>query len=338
MAPARDSLAHNIGTIRQVSSIPAAVEADKQIWEAEQRIAMSTAKKPRQPRPYPQSRRQKAEEEARTFPGHLSALALLPGYDKFGFTVFDPMHSLLEGACKTYFTKVIVFGDHGSGGEDAGVGSGSESDRQSEGTARDAWQEAESIVAEVRQGRVAPRTQAQISTLENMINTFRRNPRAARKRRMFPADILRLQELLRVVVTPSSVTRLHDQFGTASAGTPTANHWRVFSTVFGPLVIPQVFLERGRKSPGRGGNPHLSSAELEAMMTLFEIISVALRSSISDTQVDYLDGLIARWQKAVFALHDSLKRRQTFTSSPTSAMTSAVSGLFMDGGLFSSRG
>ena len=55
------------------------------------------------------------------YPSQLSALALLPGYDKFGYTVFDPMHSLLEGACKTYFSKVILFGVHGSGGETEAV-------------------------------------------------------------------------------------------------------------------------------------------------------------------------------------------------------------------------
>ena len=217
------------------------------------------------------------------------------------------MHSLLEGACKTYFTRVIVFGDHGSAGDGVGGESGSESDRQSEGIAREAWQEAESIVAELRQGTVAPRTDAQIEALEGMIKTFKRNPRASRKRRMFPADIVRLQDLLRLVLVPSSVTRLHDLFGSPSAGSPTADHWRVFSTVFGPLVVPQVFLERGTSPSSRGGNPHLSPAELEAMMTLFEIISVALRSSISDSHVNHLEGQIEKWQKAVFSLHDSSK-------------------------------
>ena len=67
------------------------------------------------------------------------------------------------------------------------------------------------------------------------------------------------------------------------------------------------------------------------MMTTFEIVSVALRSAISDVQVNYLERLIARWQRVVYGLDPTLPR-QICTSSLTSATIFAASDRCMGGG------
>ena len=304
-APLRDSHAHNLGTLAQITSVPAAIESDKQRWNIEHRAATDAVINQKR-KAYPNYRRDQARIEATIFTGNISALALIPGYDKFGCTIFDPMHSLLEGCCKTYFWQVIVLGVHGSEKEEAEGGTGSEAESEIQRASREQVEEAEKILAEVRSGRVEPRTPAQIQKLEAIIKRFRRKPRT-RQGRMLPADIRRMQDLLRLVLTPSSVPRLHPQFGSPSAGIPTADHWRTFATVYGPLIIPQLFIERGPSTSGRKGNPHLSPDDRDAMMTLFEIISLALRSTISDTQVDYLETLIVKWQRTVYNLHDTLK-------------------------------
>ena len=163
------------------------------------------------------------------------------------------MHSLLKGACKTYFHRVLALGEHGSVADTVvapeGGGNGAGGDDE---------------VQLVQENETASST----------------TPSSTRRKKMSPTDITCLQEALRLVTTPSSVSRLHDLFGSTSGGSPTANHWRVFATVFGPLVLPPVFLQRGRTIGGTRGNSHLSSEDLDAMMSIFEIISIALKSSI----------------------------------------------------------
>lgn len=46
--------------------------------------------------------------------GHLSALMLLPYFDKFRCTVFDAMHNLLQGNDKTYLWKCLCVGKYGT--------------------------------------------------------------------------------------------------------------------------------------------------------------------------------------------------------------------------------
>ena len=169
-APMRNSHGHNVGILDQIASVPAAVEADQERWDNEQRIAIDEGSLKKQ-RAYPKYRRAQAVREATIFTGNLSILGLLPGFDKFGSTAFDPMHSLLEGAWKTYFSNVILFGAHGRGVEEADVGTGSDTDGENPGSSREQVQEAEKVLEEVKQGKVEPRTLAEIRRLESMIQT-----------------------------------------------------------------------------------------------------------------------------------------------------------------------
>ena len=285
--------------------MPRALEADKERWVVQERERTEGTRK--RVKPYPVSRQEETIKRINKTRGTLSALCLLPGYDKFAWAVFDPMHSLLEGACKTYFHRVLVLGVHGQADDGGSGGSASEAEAGSEEDAARGLRESIAILEELKQGHVRPTDPARIQSLEGMISSLQHTPRSTRKKRMFPADILYLQSLLQQVVVPSSVTRLHPLFGSPSAGTPSANHWRMFATVYGPLVMPLVFLSRGRMGSGTSGNSHLNKDELSAIMMIYEIICLALRSSISENQVVHLEKRIGDWQELAFRLHPTLK-------------------------------
>ena len=294
--PFRNSTSHNAAIIDQAISIPLAVREDQRRWEEANRR-----------KPYPDYRKKAAEEAARQVRGNLSALFLLPGFDQFTAAAFDPMHLLLEGCTKTYFHKVLVLGDHGATQDigEEGMSSGGSSLLSEEGGDL-VIATAEKMLDEHRHGASVPRAEGEYRSILTYLKSLKSRPRTARKRRFGLDEILFLQSLLRRVVTPISISPLHRSFGTPAAGTPTASDWRVFATVFGPLTIPLTFLEKGNIV--KSGNTALNRSELQALMSLFEIVALALRSSISDTQLQRMDVLIARWQSLVYSLHPSLKR------------------------------
>ena len=86
--------------------MPLELEADKERWVRKERVRTDGTRKT--VKPYPDSRQKETIKRVNETKGTLSALCLLPDYDKFAWAVFDPMHSLLEGACKTYFHRVLV--------------------------------------------------------------------------------------------------------------------------------------------------------------------------------------------------------------------------------------
>ena len=303
--PNRDSSSHNLDILDQNARLPLELEADKKRWVRKERVRTDGTRKT--VKPYPDSRQKETIKRVNETKGTLSALCLLPDYDKFAWAVFDPMHSLLEGACKTYFHRVLVLGVHEKADDEGGGGSGSEAGAGSDENATRGLRESLAILEELKQGHVQPRDPARIQSSEEMIARLQRTPRTARRKRMFPADILYMQSLLQQVVVPSSVNRLHPLFGSPSAGTPSANHWRMFATVYGPLVMPLVFLRRGRMGSATSGNSHLNEDEQSAIMMIYEIICLAMRSSISEKQVAHLEKRIKVWQELAFRLHPTLK-------------------------------
>ena len=247
-APPRDYLQHHIHMADQAKSIQDALDEDHERW---MRTSDGQAG-----RPYPSDRRDKTIHRASKNGGHMSPFILCPNLDLFKSTLFDPMHSLLEGACKTYFFSVLQAGLDSEKDKTKGI------------------------------------------TNTNVLH---------------PIDVDLMRKYIDMVVVPSSIPHLHPQWGTKAAGTPTANEWRAFATVYGPLVMPRVFLDANH-ADAINVRRRFTADELGVSMQLCEIVSLAMRSSISSTQVDRLEFLIGEWQKEIFRLHPDLGRGLTLRS------------------------
>ena len=79
------------------------------------------------------------------------------------------------------------------------------------------------------------------------------------------------------------------------------------SGIHGPLVFPILWREHGPHGSVVKSNPALLPEQLDALMRLFEIISLSLRTSMSDCQLAKIEELIQTWQRHIFAIHPSLK-------------------------------
>ena len=301
-APSRDSRTHGEAILRQHAEVPLAVARAESAYLASPR---SRRKRDGTIKPWPDAERKRVEAEAGPIPGHISALDLLPWLEKFPAAPFDPMHSILEGAVKTYIFKVFIQGEHDTtqdGGDSDGVNSEASMDEMDRGALRT---EAQRLVdAESARPDANERLLSRLRTEVRSLGSRKRS-----KKRLFtPSDRVLLQELMASVIVPTLVGKIHPRFGEAEEGSPTADQWRSVAEVYGPLVFPVLWIARGPDSLARSSNPHLTVAELDAVLRLFEIVNLALRSSISNAQIDRLEHLMISWQYAIYRLHPTLDR------------------------------
>ena len=309
-APHRDSAWHNRAVLKQLIEIPLAVAADKELFRNEEAARIRGTK--RKPRSYTKVRQIQATEAATITCGNVSALALLPGYDQFRAATFDPMHSLLEGLLKTYFYKVLSLGEEGLAEAELDRGAmpneGEESDALSVSAVERLGLEAQNELDRAEGGQVRLHDSTTTKGLKRIVRDSKTNPKALKRRILGPRDMARLRELLLEVSAPTSIGRLHREWGGPAAGNPTADDWRSFALVYGPLVLPRLWREVGPTSAGRR-NHRMIEDELRAMMLLFEIIALSFRASISDTQLRILDKLIPTWQHLALRLHPTLLKK-----------------------------
>ena len=217
------------------------------------------------------------------------------------------MHSVLEGAVKTYIFQVLIQGKHRA----AQDGEANSDDVDTDASMDEVQREAIRSEAQRLVDAEAARTNADQRLLAQLRAEVRRLGSRARptKVRLFtPSDRVLLQELMTSVTAPSLIGKLHPRFGEPEEGSPTADQWRSVAEVYGPLVFPVLWIARGPDGSAISPNPHLKLAELDALLRLFEIVGLALRSSISNTQVDRLEALVIAWQRAIYRLHPSLDR------------------------------
>lgn len=102
--PPRDSQAHNVASVRASE----AVEEDREQWFEEQLNGlMERERASLQYERYDPKRERRKTREATW--GNLSSLVMIPpSFDKFDHTVFDPMHSFLEGVLALCFWVILV--------------------------------------------------------------------------------------------------------------------------------------------------------------------------------------------------------------------------------------
>lgn len=332
-APSRNHVQHNHDVLHQVRMMPQHLADDEAAHHAseQRRVYQTRAANPRstvKAQPYSKRRQIEAQKAATKVKGNPSALFLLPESDQFQRTPYDAMHLELEGLVKSLIQKNLFIGTRvgnvGTGNENPaqrrgkGLELGGENEDEEEGDGSDGEGSvgAESELLTEVDGRAAiasrtdlldnrPITKGERENILRLIKTYKHNPRSTRLRRMRPEDILFMQQVIGRTRTPTSVQRLRSSFGTPGGGNPTANDWRVFATVFGPLCMPLLFHTQGVVTK-EVGNSRLNREELGVVMDLFEIVSTSTRSSMSNSNIDLLEKNIKAWQAKVFALHPSL--------------------------------
>jgi hypothetical protein len=324
--PSRDAHAHNLASFKFSKTVPIAVAADKQKWQASKR-----AKKARE---YSGQRKVEIKTKAEAgAQGNLSPTAVIPGYPKFRLAVFDPMHSCCEGVVATCTRKGMQEGKFGYAemvgkegldaqqAQEAERGEG-DAERGGERTTHlklvEAIKRGKANLRGLRQGIMPVQSDSQIAELADSIKSMeeekvRRYGDGPIDAGMNSPDIAYLQKCIAEVIMPRSTVRLNPAFGTPTGGSPSASQWRSWATVIGPLVLPNFYFVRGPTAADpRQANHHLSSAELCLMMGMFEIMVLAFRSSISEEQIVRLEELIPRWLRLVFKLHPKLEETTNF--------------------------
>lgn len=212
-----------------------------------------------------------------------------PSFDKFNHTVFDPMHSMLEGILALYFWVILVLG-----------GKWGDADKEVKDMLEASFGLEELIIGAQSEIQGEKHESSQVSCLQVGPTTKPSNQALKRKTRKESPVPLGEKELeyldmliQRKVVAPSSVGSLPRGWGTESSGTPKAADWRAFVSCYGALTMPARFEKFGCLPDGTPGeNQFLSREERNCFMSLLEIIDLGMRSSISNVQLDHLDGLI----------------------------------------------
>lgn len=223
-----------------------------------------------------------------------------PSFDKFNHTVFDPMHSMLEGILALYFWVILVLG-----------GKWGDADKEVKDMLEASFGLEELIIGAQSEIQGEKHESSQVSCLQEGPTTKPSNQALKRKTRKESPVPLGEKELeyldmliQRKVVAPSSVGSLPRGWGTESSGTPKAADWRAFASCYGALTMPARFEKFGCLPDGTPGeNQFLSREERNCFMSLLEIIDLGMRSSISNVQLDHLDGLINNFVRDLTIRH-----------------------------------
>jgi hypothetical protein len=93
-------------------------------------------------------------------------------------------------------------------------------------------------------------------------------------------------------------------FGGAS-GSTTAADWRSFASFYAPFVYGELWTVNDLKQD-RDRNPLSTEEELSLLLLLSEIIDIALRPVISESQLDVLSDRISQMQELGYRLHPGL--------------------------------
>ena len=307
VATNRDSHRHTSAVLQAFHGMTAEISAAAEVHET----ALDELRRaPDRRSPFPQARIDAIKAKHKEVHGHPSAFDLLPYLDKFSATPFDPMHALLEGGVRGFHRHVLC--DDQPGTSDPLPGNGDDSITESEGYFSDS---SDSPMSAAQDPPSKVRRIQQIQGLSRRTPGRPSSPRTPKIPKVFkPKDVQDMQALFSQVTLPKPLGAFRHNFGGRSAGSPTANDWRLYAEVFGPLCFPVQWHQSGgaNKQGRRRRSAKLPYDRLEEAMRLFEIVDLALRRKLNPEYVSQLKTLINDWVRTVLGRHPRLTKSTNF--------------------------